>query len=1309
MAAGNDRVYLDMIERALEESVAKLEVRLRESRGLEQRAARVRPGARRPRGSGSGAVGRASLGGVAGGAAELLAPPLRTAAVQGPRLHGVQSLDTALHGRGVGGSGGVGVARASGAGVAGLGGGGAGGGGGGGAGPAVAAEQGLPPSRQRIITVSLRLPTKADRESVRQQLFDARVSPKGMFALENASDLPFVWVGSPDRSVVGSPSNPELFEEVYGSLHNSTRLMEEPTESAPRQASHNVPVTLPNDKELMEAYYTFCNKTLWNILNYDYSSLATDDEMGSSEKHWNAYRVVNQQFAEAVSEIYEEGDLIWVHNFHLMLLPSMLRQRLWYAKIGFFLYSAFPSAEIFRILPYRVEILKGVLGSDLVGFHTYDFSKQFVASCTRLLGLEGTPNRIEVEPRATRHCEFGIYPAGIDVRALRICANSKKVQSRVASLRRCFGGRKVLVGIDRLDDAFAGIPLKLLAFERFLADNPGWRGRVVLVQVALLPRQASKTNEPHRAQINEFVARINSQYGSLAFSPVHFVTEELDPVEIQALMCVGHVLIVSVLRDGMGLRPYEWTVLQHSGYKGCMILSEFAGAAASFSTALHVNPWNVDDVSEKILLGLQMKESERSMRDASAYAFVTTHTASLWGLNFLEDLEQADGGADGSGAMMTPVLDAQAVIDAFFRIKPRPSTAATPSSSSAPGLPFHLPSPQMTALETLSAFQRGRSLSVGANAARDLREESPTPSPSAALHVFSPPLPMNASPSNGPSADSASLHPPHLGMAPPPMPLPSSAACRSSYPAVSLPKSAGVTPRTRTMPPGSMKKVLVLDYDGTLVPSQAITELVKPSAQVLQLLLDLTNLESCYIILLSGRDRATMTQWFGHLNLFLAAEDGSFLRAPGENWLALFRRTADEDYGVRHYQDDRLAPSGMASTLTGPYGMGIQAGTESLKDSSVMDPSLNVRDDPEKTAAASDSAKHPGQAPAIPGTESSIHPLLVSSARHKWSLSSFGSHVDTTQPPEWKAQVMPVMHHFAERTPGVVLEEGDASLTWHYNDADADFGRLQARDLQKHLESFLLQHLSIEVVSEEGSSRYPTRWVKVRPSGVDKSVAVERALEWVRENISAQNSSRGGSHGSVNLSGGPSAFAVAAAKATAAHRAAEHDSPAVDIPMASNPAKPAESLQPGSLGADGGDLRNGVWKGFRRSLENDAQPSNPVNSYSGGERHGVDFVLCVGDDRADEGMFDALGDENKLAAMQLVSVMTRVFTCRVGSGATSASFVLESPQKLIDLLEEIVQRERESMGEDCLGDFGLITEEALEEKLSQEAGGSGSW
>lgn len=993
-------------------------------------------------------------------------------------------------------------------------------------------------SRSRIISVSFRLPKKEHRESVRQQLFEFGLPPKAIFSLQGESDFPFVWVGAADGQTDVESIN---FEDVYGEEHRtgwrSVNLPESNVQK--RKRSRYVPVALPDEPELLTNYEMFCEETLWPLLHYDYAAFGNVADLDES---WNAYRYVNQKFAEAISEIYEDGDLIWVHNYHLMLLPSMLRETLWYGKIGFFLYTPFPSAEIFRILPHRTELLRGVIGADLIGFHSYDYSKQFLASCTRLLGLEGTPSAIEADPRVGRSCELGIYPGGIDVRALKNHVSSKVVKSRVAELRARFEGRKIVVGVDRLDDCFAGLPLKLLAFEQLLTDYPKLVGKVVLIQVAMLPKH-SKNGAAYRAQqmqVNEMVGRINSSFGTFPFSPVHYINSELSPTEIHALMCVGHACVVSTVRDGMGLVPHEWTVCQHGGYKGPIVLSEFAGAAHSFATALHVNPWNVDEMAAKIKVALDMADGSRHTRNEAAYRVVTTHTASLWGFNFLEDLEQSDGAQVDTGSIGTPMLDTKSVVRAYLgsSAQPSPVSSSTVLSSMSAGF-------SATGLSPHIASEKLSNVIIG---------------------------PFGLSPRVG------GLSPEQVGA------ILAKDGLRSKNNFVSPAETqdpSWVSPdASKQLKKRKMSNLLVLDLDGTLVPFQAIAKLGVPPQQVLDVIQTLVDASPYnFILIVSSRDRETVAQWLGSLNVYLGAEDGAFFRAPGaSSWTSLYQDASNHAF-LRHHSS-----SGQFSQTANTSDSNIEGVPEyelSNNTIQIQNGDIRIRSDRADTvnSLSQDNDADKRKKKLSLSTEDGKHRGSVQSII---SLNNETGLNSDNVVLEWKSQVLPVMQHFAERTPGVVIEEGDVTLTWHYTDSDTDFGRWQSRDLYKQLETFLLQRFNMELLAEERKRR----WVKVRPKGVDKTAAVVKTLEHIR-----------------------------------------------DFPI---------SQQPGA----------------EFCIEDDTVPS-------------IDFVLCIGDDRADEGMFEFFRDEKRLEKLGVHCSSNRIFTCRVGSSTTSATWFLENTQRVTDLLEEL--------------------------------------
>ncbi len=218
-------------------------------------------------------------------------------------------------------------------------------------------------------------------------------------------------------------------------------------------------------------------------------------------------------FAKAVAREVQDGDLVWVHDYHLMLLPQMLREEIGMSKsnvkIGFFLHTPFPSSEIYRILPVREDILQGVLHSDLIGFHTYDYARHFLSSCSRILGLTTTPNGVEFQGKIVT---VGAFPIGIDPDKFTEGLKKEKVKKRIAALEQKFQGVKLIVGVDRLD-YIKGVPQKMHALEVFLTDHPEWIGKVVLVQVAVPSRQDVEEYQNLRAVVNELVGRINGKFG----------------------------------------------------------------------------------------------------------------------------------------------------------------------------------------------------------------------------------------------------------------------------------------------------------------------------------------------------------------------------------------------------------------------------------------------------------------------------------------------------------------------------------------------------------------------------------------------------------------------------------------------------------------------------------------------------------------------------------------------------------------------------------------------------------------------------
>lgn len=397
------------------------------------------------------------------------------------------------------------------------------------------------------------------------------------------------------------------------------------------QTEYNAhPIFVPDD--MADQHYNgFSNSILWPLFHYHPGEITFD------ESAWEAYKKVNYMFAETILNDVQDDDLVWVHDYHLMLLPEVLRSMIGNTRrnvrIGFFLHTPFPSSEVYRILPVREALLTGVLHCDLIGFHTYDYARHFLSSCSRILNTPTTPNGIEY---AGRFVTVAAFPIGIDPEKFVEGLKEKKIQDRIANLKRKFEGVKLIVGVDRLD-YIKGVPQKLHALEVFLTENPSWVGKIVLVQVAVPSRGDVEEYQNLRSTVNELVSRINGQFGTVEYMPIHFLHKSISFDELTALYAVSDVCLVSSTRDGMNLVSYEYIATQ-AGNHGVMILSEFTGAAQSLNGSLIVNPWNTEELASAILEAVTMSPEKRKANFEKLEKYVFKYTSAWWGQNFVAEL-----------------------------------------------------------------------------------------------------------------------------------------------------------------------------------------------------------------------------------------------------------------------------------------------------------------------------------------------------------------------------------------------------------------------------------------------------------------------------------------------------------------------------------------------------------------------------------------------------------------------------------------------------------------------------------------------
>ncbi|KAL8236077.1 hypothetical protein R6Q59_017158 [Mikania micrantha] len=500
--------------------------------------------------------------------------------------------------------------------------------------------QDIRPSKHRLLVVANRLPVSAIRKG--EACWQLEVSVGGLVsALLGITEFETRWIGWAGVNVPDEIGQKSL------------------TESLAKKRC--VPVFL--DEDLVHLYYNgYCNNILWPLFHY--LGLPQEDWLATIcnfQSQFDAYKKANQMFADVVKEHYQEGDVVWCHDYHLMFLPKCLKEKTPNMKVGWFLHTPFPSSEIHRIMPSRSELLSAVLAADLVGFHTYDYARHFVSACTRILGLEGTPVGVEDQGRLTRVAAF---PIGIDsdrfIRAIQL----PQVQNHIKEFEGRFGGRKVMLGVDRLD-MIKGIPQKLLAFEKFLEENPNWHDRVVLLQIAVPTRTDVPEYQKLTCQVHEIVGRINGRFGTLTSVPIHHLDRSLDFHALCALYAITDVALVTSLRDGMNLVSYEFVACQASK-KGVLILSEFAGAAQSLGAgALLVNPWNITEVASSIAYALNMSSNEREKRHHYNYMHVTTHTSQEWAETFVSELNDTVVEAQMRTKQIPPQLQTRYAVDRY--------------------------------------------------------------------------------------------------------------------------------------------------------------------------------------------------------------------------------------------------------------------------------------------------------------------------------------------------------------------------------------------------------------------------------------------------------------------------------------------------------------------------------------------------------------------------------------------------------------------------------------------------------------------
>ena len=459
----------------------------------------------------------------------------------------------------------------------------------------------------KLFIISNRLPIKANRNENNELEFTRSEGglTTGMDSL--TMDVEKHWIGWPG---------------TYTESEEEEKLISEHLEKF-----NFHPVFLSSD-QILNYYEGYSNSTLWPLCHYFYTFIEYEN------LYWNTYKQVNELFARTTLNLIGPNDIVWVQDYQLMLLPQMIRKSVDNVSIGYFHHIPFPSYELFRVLPERAELLEGLLGADLIGFHTHDYMRHFVSAAERVLDIRFRFDQVLLNNRIAY---VDAFPMGINFDLYYNAIQQPEVQAKVDAMRETYGKHKLILSVDRLDYS-KGIVHRLRGFAQFLENHPEYREKVSLAMIVVPSRDSVDRYASLKTKIDETIGTINGKFSTINWTPVYYFYHGFPFEELVALYHMADIGLVTPLRDGMNLVAKEYLAAKREK-AGVLILSEMAGAAIELNEALIINPNNIEEIENAIFTALEMPEEEQMRRLKKMQQSVSRKSVNKWANDFVNELK----------------------------------------------------------------------------------------------------------------------------------------------------------------------------------------------------------------------------------------------------------------------------------------------------------------------------------------------------------------------------------------------------------------------------------------------------------------------------------------------------------------------------------------------------------------------------------------------------------------------------------------------------------------------------------------------